>query len=241
MKGLIQKADDNLPVTDAEVVTDVQPVKGDVVKKQDDKPAANQQLKLFSIVDEPVAVAINEREKVYKTASLRASTAQPDIERVIKHADKVSEQLRQIITVEQPVTNNYLYKRIATLWNMPRVTPRLQSLVDSQLVNYYLDPTSDGKNMVYWIDQVVASGYTYYRVDSKRDIADVPLIELMNAALYAVEQQISIPREDLKKVISNLLGFSRKGVNVDAATDRAVQLLVSQGKLKDTNGWLTTK
>lgn len=38
MKGLIQKADDNLPVTDAEVVTDVQPVKGDVVKKQDDKP-----------------------------------------------------------------------------------------------------------------------------------------------------------------------------------------------------------
>jgi hypothetical protein len=210
-------------------------------KKQDDKPAANQQLKLFSIVDEPVAVAINEREKVYKTASLRASTAQPDIERVIKHADKVSEQLRQIITVEQPVTNNYLYKRIATLWNMPRVTPRLQSLVDSQLVNYYLDPTSDGKNMVYWIDQVVASGYTYYRVDSKRDIADVPLIELMNAALYAVEQQISIPREDLKKVISNLLGFSRKGVNVDAATDRAVQQLVSQGKLKDTNGWLTTK
>ncbi|MBO7418596.1 MAG: DUF3320 domain-containing protein [Bacteroidaceae bacterium] len=205
-------------------------------KKQDDKQQPVQQLKLFSIADEPKNVVINEHEKVYKMASLRASTAQPDIERVIKNAQKVREQLRQIITVEQPVTNNYLYKRIATLWNMQRVTPRLQSLVDSLLVDYYTDPTSDGKNMVYWIDQVVASGYTYYRVESKRDISEVPLIELMNAAIYAVEQQISIPREDLKKVISSLLGFSRKGINVDNAAERAIQLLINQGKLKEEVG-----
>ncbi|MCR5574973.1 MAG: DUF4011 domain-containing protein [Bacteroidaceae bacterium] len=207
-------------------------------KKPEDKlqqqPA--QQLKLFSIADEPVSVAVNEHERVYKTANIRPSTAQPDIERVIKHSQKVSDQLRQIITVEQPVTNNYLYKRIATLWNMPRVTPRLQTLVDSLLTGYYLDPTSDGKVMVYWIDKVVASGYTFYRVESKRDISEVPLIELMNAALYVVEQQISIPREDLKKVVANLLGFSRKGVNVDAAAERAIQLLIQQGKLKEEIG-----
>jgi hypothetical protein len=202
--------------------------------KQQQQPA--QQLKLFSIADEPVAVAVNEHERVYKTANIRPSTAQPDIERVIKHSQKVSDQLRQIITVEQPVTNNYLYKRIATLWNMPRVTPRLQALVDSLLTGYYLDPTSDGKVMVYWIDKVVASGYTFYRVESKRDISEVPLIELMNAALYVVEQQISIPREDLKKVVANLLGFSRKGVNVDAAAERAIQLLIQQGKLKEEIG-----
>ena len=197
------------------------------------------QLKLFSIADEPVAKAVNLREKVYKTASLRASTAQPDIERVMKNEAKVKDQLRQIITVEQPVTNNYLYKRIANLWNMQRVTPRLQSFVDSLLQNFYLDPMSDGKNNVYWIDKVVAFDYSYYRVESKRDIADVPLIELMNAALYAVEQQISIPREDLKKVISTLLGFSRKGANVDMAAEKAVNTLISMGKLKEEFGKIT--
>ena len=42
--------------------------------------------------------------------------------------------------------------------------------------------------------------------------------------------------EDLKKVVANLLGFSRKGVNVDAAAERAIQLLIQQGKLKDEIG-----
>ncbi len=208
-------------------------------KKDENKSPQATQLKLFSIADEPVAMAVNEHERVYKTASLRPSTAQPDIERVIKNEEKVREQLRQIITIEQPVTNNYLYKRIATLWNLPRITPRLQQLVDTQMAGFYLDPLSDAKSKVYWIDKMVATGYTYYRIDSKRDIADVPVIELMNAALYAVEQQISIPREDLKKLVSNLLGFSRKGANVDAAADRAIQLLIDEGKLKDEYGRLT--
>ncbi|MCR4765025.1 MAG: DUF3320 domain-containing protein [Bacteroidaceae bacterium] len=204
-------------------------------KKQNEEGEATQ-LKLFSIADEPVAKAVNLREKVYKTASLRASTAQPDIERVIKNAAKVKDQLTQIITIEQPVTNNYLYKRIANLWNMQRVTPRLQSLVDNILVDYYLDPMSDGKNNVYWMDKVVAFDYSFYRVESKRDISDVPIIELMNAALYAVEQQISIPREDLKKVISTLLGFSRKGANVDSAAEKAINNLINMGKLKEELG-----
>ena len=208
-------------------------------KKNDESQPV--QLKLFSVANEPVYKAVNLHEKVYKTASLRASTAQPDIERVIKNAAKVKDQLTQIITVEQPVTNNYLYKRIATLWNMQRVTPRLQSLVDSLLAGFYLDPLSDGKNNVYWIDKVVAFDYTYYRVESKRDIADVPIIELMNAALYAVEQQISIPREDLKKVVATLLGFSRKGANVDLAAERAIDVLVKNGKLKEENGRLAIK
>ena len=206
-------------------------------KKNDEEQVV--QLKIFSVADEPIAKAVNLREKVYKTAPLRASTAQPDIERVVRNAAKVKEQLTQIITVEQPVTNNYLYKRIATLWNMQRVTPRLQSLVDSLLPSFYMDPMSDGKNNVYWIDKVVAFDYSYYRVESKRDISDVPVIELMNAALYAVEQQISIPREDLKKVVATLLGFSRKGSNVDLAAEKAINQLVRTGKLKEENGKLS--
>ena len=107
------------------------------------------------------------------------------------------------------------------------------------LQGFYLDPISDGKNNVYWIDKVVAFDYSYYRVDSKRDISDVPLIELMNAAIYAVEQQISIPREDLKKVVATLLGFSRKGSNVDLAADKAINQLVRTGKVKEENGKLS--
>ena len=63
----------------------------------------------------------------------------------------------------------------------------------------------------------------------------------MNAALYAVEQQISIPREDLKKVVATLLGFSRKGANVDLAAERAIDVLVKNGKLKEENGRLAIK
>ena len=129
-------------------------------------------------------------------------------------AYQVKKQLEQIVQIEQPITNTLLYKRILRIWKLARVTTRLQILIDSLLKDAYKDPLS-GNTTIYWENKEKAKYSDFYRINSKRDILDIPILEVMSAARYAIEQQISMPMEDLKRLTSQLLGFSRKGANLD--------------------------
>lgn len=138
------------------------------------------------------------------------------------------------------MTNTLLYKRILQIWNIPRITSRLQTIVDSQLTNVYKDPLSN-ETKTYWIDKKAAQNYTSYRINSNRDIQDIPIIEVMNATLYVIEQQFSMPLEDLKKVTSQVLGFSRKGANMDAIMEEAIRILIKKKLLYNNNGIISSK
>ena len=61
----------------------------------------------------------------------------------------------------------------------------------------------------------------------------------MSAARYAIEQQISMPMEDLKRLTSQLLGFSRKGTNLDIATEQAIQILIEREIFKHVDGMVS--
>ena len=63
----------------------------------------------------------------------------------------------------------------------------------------------------------------------------MPVIEFMNALLDTLEQQGSLPREDLKRFVAHLLGFARKGVAVDAGIEQAMELLENEGKIRTDN------
>lgn len=196
--------------------------------------------KSFSIADEPVLELVNKREKEYIFADLPAIKTKTDIDLITSSPALVKKQLRKIISVEQPVTNTLLYKRILQIWNIPRITSRLQTIVDSQLTNVYKDPLSN-ETKIYWIDKKAAQNYTSYRINSNRDIQDIPIIEVMNAALYVIEQQFSMPLEDLKKVTSQVLGFSRKGANMDAIMEEAIRILIKKKLLHNNNGIISSK
>ena len=196
--------------------------------------------KSFSIVDEPVLELVNKREKEYIFADLPVIKKKTDIDLIISSSALVKKQLRKIISVEQPVTNTLLYKRILQIWNIPRITSRLQTIVDSQLTNVYKDPLSN-ETKIYWIDKKAAQNYTSYRINSNRDIQDIPIIEVMNATLYVIEQQFSMPLEDLKKVTSQVLGFSRKGANMDAIMEEAIRILIKKKLLYNNNGIISSK
>ena len=116
-------------------------------------------------------------------------------------------------------------------WGLQRVTSRIQALVDDLLREEYSDSSISDNVRTYWVSREASVGYDSYRTDSKRDIQEIPLVEVMNATLYVVEQQVSLPREDLKRIVAQQLGFSRKGTNLEVATEKAVQLLEEKGIL----------
>jgi hypothetical protein len=209
-------------------------------EKQTVEPTPTYKAKAFNVADEPVVEFKNEREKPYVFAKLNVQKT-TGIEKMEASAERVRKQLREILSVEQPMTNTLLYKRIASQWQIPRVTPRLQQFIDSQLICFYMDQLSTSETRIYWESKEASIDYPYYRVDSKRDILDIPILEVMNAVHFVVEQQISIPLDDLKKMASQLLGFARRGANVDMQVMKAINLLIGRGILVDNNGNMMLK
>ena len=209
-------------------------------EKKSIEPAPTYKAKAFNVADEPVVEFKNEREIPYAFAKLKPQKT-TGIEKMEANAERVRKQLREILAVEQPMTNSLIYKRIASQWQISRVTPRLQQFIDSQLICFYMDQLSTSDIRIYWESKEVSLDYPYYRTDSKRDIIDIPINEIMNAVHFVVEQLFSIPVEELKKMTSQLLGFARKGTNVDIQVMKAINLLIGRGILYDNNGNLMLK
>jgi DNA polymerase III delta prime subunit len=189
--------------------------------------------------EESVYEPVNMRETDYVFAHLATIDQETNIDMVLSCAGQVGRQLEQIIAIEQPITNTLLYKRIAEIWHLSRMSPRLQVMIDSLLrtsTEVHADSVSHDAQTTYWENWEKSENYTLYRVNSKRDILDIPIIEVMNAMCYVLEQQIALPAEDLKRLTSQVLGFSRKGTNLDAATGQALRLLSEKALVKDEGG-----
>ena len=123
-----------------------------------------------------------------------------------------------------------MYKRIVKLWGLTRVTNRVQTIVDTLLKEISLYRSDNGDNgYVCWKDKDFADQYTQFRVNSLRDIQDIPYVEIENAMKYALVQQIAIDKEDLKRLTAQQLGFTRKGCNIDDATRYALCRLAKNG------------
>ena len=59
--------------------------------------------------------------------------------------------------------------------------------------------------------------------------------------MMAVEQNLSVPMDELKKLVVKLLGFSRRTVKTDMVVERAVNYLKSAGSLTVTDGMVAVK
>ena len=103
----------------------------------------------------------------------------------------------------------------------------------------YIDPSSPSDNPIYWKDEASAKQFVAYRQGGDRDISDIPMLEIMNAVKYAVEQQVSIPLDGLKKQATQMLGFARKLQKADLAVEMAIAQLIDNGELNEENGTIT--
>lgn len=147
-----------------------------------------------------------------------------------RYAGQVMSHLRQLIDVEQPITSSLLYKRIVKIWGLSRVSSRVQTLVDNLLNTSGLYGVPDGVHgRVWWTNQQKAEEFEGYRGGGVRDIMDIPTLEVKNAMKFVVDQQVALDREDLKRLTSSQLGFTRKGANIDTVTDAIVDALEQEG------------
>ncbi|MBR1400831.1 MAG: DUF4011 domain-containing protein [Prevotella sp.] len=62
-------------------------------------------------------------------------------------------------------------------------------------------------------------------------ITEIPSEEVQKVVMLAVEQNLSIPQEELKRLVVKLLGFNRRTNKTDMVVDKAVELLKTMNKI----------
>ena len=89
---------------------------------------------------------------------------------------------------------------------------------------------------VVWLSMTASKEYPWYRPNSGRDISDIPLIEIMNAAKEAIAEQVAISTESLTLIVAKKLGFTRRGTKVEAAIHCAISQLKNESVIVEDSG-----
>ena len=178
---------------------------------------------------------VNKYEQPYVFANLPRVSDYSEIDTLLMFEYEIMQQIKAIAEIEQPITNKLLYERIKQLWGVQVASARLRNFLDKQMNSLYKDPTSD-EIKTYWTSKDNSVNYIYYRVEPSRKIVEIPCIEIMNAAYAVMQQQLSMPKEELMRLTSKTLGFASMGSQIKLATANAIDKLIILGSLKEDNG-----
>ncbi|KGN81371.1 hypothetical protein HR13_00445 [Porphyromonas gulae] len=196
-----------------------------------------QPVKKFSITSAaPLQKPSKSKEQPYRSFPIeKAPNHTADLSTLTANKAEARKAIRSIVQTEQPITDTLLYRRVVEHFGLSRVSPRLRTLVDSLTDKLYHDPVSFEGSHTLWIDSEAAEGFDYYRTDSGREISEIPTIEIMNALMHIMEEQLALPRLELCKLAAQLLGFARNGTKVQTHTDYAVEELLRNGKFRESD------
>lgn len=142
---------------------------------------------------------------------------------------------KAILQCEQPMTLNYLCKRICALRDMPRVTPSMQAKV-IDIVKSKLFFEKIGSTIVVWNNVEASRNFSGYRQNNGRDITEMPPIEIANAIMETISEQVSIGKDALTLIVAKKLGYTRRGTKVDQALNESIDYLIAKGKIFNIDG-----
>ena len=183
------------------------------------------QVKSFDVSQEKLEeCSVNAQEYIYYNASKAEA---------INLADETL--MQNIISIEQPITFMLLCRRVCALRG-GRVTPTLQKKLSLYESSFYKDDSG-----VLWLNESDSRDYQIYRFNSHRDIIDIPQIELLNAIRESLSEQVAIDEDSLTLIAAKKLGFMRRGINVDTAFKKAIEVLKNMGEIESVGGNIRLK
>lgn len=184
---------------------------------------------------------VNGIQLPYTLTSLAPGIANSEEFYFNSHASLQLQQLNTIINTEGPILQTLLSKRLLDAWNISRLGGRLQSRIEDLLSRLSLTITEEPNGgKCYWPEGIEPAEYDNYRVFSddltKRNADELPVREVCNALTYILNQQISLPKEDLIREGAKEFGFSRTGSVVNEKMEIAIQEMLDSGKAIHENG-----
>ena len=177
--------------------------------------------------------------ETYEVAEINHLVGVGGLEVLLLNGRRATMGVKEIVRVEQPIRLSYLAKRIAKEWKIPRVTIRLTDWVRHAALGCYFDKGDSETNPTVWTSEDRLKGWNKYRKASGREIEEIPPCEIGNCIAYLVQQQGTIPSNELKRVVAHQFGFPRVGQKVDKYLEECIQLMIANEKLREDNGMIS--
>lgn len=152
---------------------------------------------------------------------------------LMTHAGRIGLDLEKIIAKEAPIPLSLLAKRVRSLYEIPRVTSRLEKHLAGILSQMKAAASQTGEEILYWGD--LSQDYRAYRAtladDEDRSLTDVSGVELENVVLAMADQ---LDEEALIKAALTALGYPNLTRDREALLKAVINHLVATGRLTKT-------
>ena len=147
--------------------------------------------------------------------------------------------IRQILAKEQPITENYLCKRLARLFGFGHAGANVQKAVTLATSKFYRDPLSLGGVSSLWLDEEKSKDYKAYRSPSPRSITEIPVREVMNAVREVILEEFSLPKEKIPTIAARKLGFSNAGAKITETINAILDMMLRNSDIREVNGMVS--
>ena len=201
-----------------------------------DVPVEETKPKAFNVEDEEKIDVAGTESAAYRHASF--GNVPPKFSFDSATQNRIKEIVRQLVTEEQPVTHSYVKRRMADLMHMENPW-RLDSLINDVLETCSCKWYPDLKQTTIFATEEDRTNYEGHRSLEGREIEEIPIEELANAMHYLVEQQVSVPTKELKRLTAHLVGKALRGKDLMNCLDTAIEMLKASGKIVERNETLS--
>lgn len=175
-------------------------------------------------------------EEIEERETMAKSYVQYDVDPQIARDSTDEWLMREILTKEQPMSFHLLCRRVMALRSAGRATSSIQRKMRKSIDQFYIDDYG-----FLWLSEDDSLNYPYYRIDSGRDINELPEIEMMNAVTESLAEQTSLNLDDLTRAAARKFGYTRRGSNVEAAFRKAIYDMLVEGKLVEIKDQIRLK
>lgn len=161
-------------------------------------------------------------------------------ESLISRPNTIKKAIAEIVAIEGPVTASTICKRIAA-HSVHRVSAKLLTAVETglQTAKVYTAQNGGANDYVYWPNEEAIEKFTTFRIDSDRDITEIPVCEIANAMACVARYHMTLDSEALQQFTAHQFGYSKRGTVIKSHIQLALEYLERQGKISVKDGRAT--
>lgn len=150
---------------------------------------------------------------------------------------KISENIFEVISIEQPIHIDLLYKRLGCTFPTGRVTENIKKLIDDIIDKEFSDKVKiDADSFISLLPESEIKVRIPAKGDTPRSIEFICKEEVILAMKEIAKKSQDISVEELLTECVRVFGLERRGIKIKAKTEAALEHLIQKGSIEVVDG-----
>ncbi len=146
----------------------------------------------------------------------------------------IRKRIIEVVEEEGPIGGDLLSRRVSSCWGFDRASAKVKRRVRA-IAARAVNRHEIAGDVSYWPADLDPGTYAEFRVPNhdplgRRDLGDVPLPEMANAAFSLLKNCVSAPRREVARETARILGCERMGRIVEKRLNAAISILLDDGR-----------